>query len=330
MAKRSSSSEQLKLALDILRRIPRHTFKSAQEIHNELINSGWEKSERTVQRTLKELTEEFDIYCNDRSKPYGYRWQSSAKGFSFANLSLQESLMLNLSEQYLKELLPPSLLRSMQGFFDYSRQRFVDPCDHDNNLEKQWLQKVMIVSERQPLLAPEINKKVFQAVTEALYRNRYLRLKYKNAKDELSEPRVQPLGLVQQGVRFYLACRYPNNEDYSLAIHRIQDARAETLSFDPPKDFVLESYARQGRFNFGDGKYVKLRLEVKREAAMYLEETPLSRDQTIENLSEGYIEICATVVDSLLLDKFINSFGDALRLAEKELTEKSSSKRNKL
>lgn len=318
MAKRSSSSEQLKFALDIIRRIPKHTYKSAQDIHQEMLNAGWNKSERTIQRTLNELVGEFNILRDERSKPFGYRWHPDAKGFSVAELSHQESLMLRLSEEYLEGLLPPQLLKSMKGFFEHSRNRLLDPTDKAAALEKQWLKKVLMISERQPLIPPDIDKDVFESITEALYQNRIIELAYENAGGKVSNVEVIPLGLVQQGCRFYIVCRYyDSDKEYSLAVHRIKSARSTSFKFDPPKDFNLQKYADDGRLSFGVGVKVKAQFVVSKNAGLHLRESPLSHDQQITDLEDGTIKVTASVVDSILLDKFVYSFGKSLKSYEK-------------
>ncbi|KZY62027.1 hypothetical protein A3735_27540 [Oleiphilus sp. HI0061] len=118
-----------------------------------------------------------------------------------------------------------------------------------------------------------------------------------------------------------MACRYDNGEDYSLAVHRIKAANAMTLHFDAPKDFKLSKYVKKGRFNYGDGEKVEVNFTLKKSAGIHLAETPLSKDQTITDLDDGYIAIKATVVDSLLLDNFVNSFGEVVRSYDKTYLE---------
>jgi predicted DNA-binding transcriptional regulator YafY len=283
-----------------------------------MLNAGWNKSERTIQRTLNELASEFGILRDERSKPFGYRWHPDAKGFSVAELSHQESLMLRLSEEYLEGLLPPQLLKSMKGFFEHSRNRLLDPTDKAAALEKQWLKKVLMISERQPLIPPDIDADVFETITEALYQNRVIALAYENAGGKVSEIEVLPLGLVQQGCRFYIVCRYRDSDkEYSLAVHRIKSAKSTIFQFDPPAEFDLRQYADDGRLSFGTGVKVKATFVVDKKVGLHLNETPLAHDQEITDQQDGTIKVTATVVDSILLDKFVYSFGKSLKSYEK-------------
>src|SRR5207253_747918 len=81
-----------------------------------------------------------------------------------------------------------------------------------------------------------------------------------------------------------------------LALHRIQSARATTLSFERPKEFDLESYDGEGKFGFGEGKRIRLSFRITKEAGLHLLESPLSEDQTVKELEDEY-EITATVIE---------------------------------
>lgn len=89
MTKRPDSLETVRLALELLRRIPRNGKIDSTQLHKQLIEAGFDRDKRTIQRQLEILSEHFDIERDDRNKPYGYRWLSHAKGFSIPNLSAQ-------------------------------------------------------------------------------------------------------------------------------------------------------------------------------------------------------------------------------------------------
>ena len=128
-----------------------------------------------------------------------------------------------------------------------------------------------------------------------------------------------PLGLAQQGPRLYLVCRYRGyDNERSLALHRILEAEASTLSFDRPKEFDLKKYDDDGRFGFGEGDRVRLSFRIERNAGFHLSETPLSRDQHIAEIDNGQLEITATVVDSAMLEWWLRGFGNAIKQVKRE------------
>jgi predicted DNA-binding transcriptional regulator YafY len=310
MAKRPDTLETTLLAIELLRRIPRGRKVTASELHEQLKDAGIERELRTIQRQLEMLSEHFEIERDDRSKPFGYRWLEQAKGLALPNLTPQESLLLGLAEEHLKNLLPARLVKSMEGFFTQAR-RNLGP-ESNAKLEREWAGKVRVVATSQPLLAPKIKPGVFENVSEALYANRLLHLDYLNASGKRSKVDVMPLGLAQQGSRLYLVCRYQGyDNERSLALHRILSAEASTRTFDRPKEFNLRQFDDDGRFGYGEGKRVRLCFRIEKSAGLHLLESPLSADQAVIEQDE-YYEITATVVESAMLEWWLRGFGEAV------------------
>ena len=316
MAKRPGDQETLLFALELLRRIPRQRKVTAKELHHQLQEAGLKKGLRTVQRQLKLLSERFDIECDDRDKPYGYRWKERAEGFSVPRLSLQDSLLLTLAEQYLRTILPVRLMQSMEGFFTQARYEL--EYHSGRRLEQEWLSKVRIVDTTQPLLPPKIKPEVFDTVSNALYENKWLKLKYENAEGWRCSYRVMPLGLAQQGPRLYLVCRFEGfDNERSLALHRIISAEISTMGFERPPEFDLKKYDDDGRFGFGEGERIRLMFRILKLNGFHLLESPLSKDQEVRELDEEY-EITATVVDTEQLNWWLRGFGKAVKNVQKQ------------
>lgn len=310
MGKRADTLETALLAIELLRRVPRNHKVTASELHKQLKQAGIQRDLRTIQRQLEMLSEHFHLIRDDRSKPYGYQWPKHAGGLSIPNLSLQESLLLRLAEQHLRNLLPAHLMKSMEGFFAQARQN-LGPQGPES-LEREWPGKVRVVATSQPLLPPKIDPGVFEAVCEALYKNLWLHLDYKNASGREATIKVMPLGLAQQGPRLYLVCRYEGyDNERSLAIHRMQKAKTSTLTFRRPKNFDLKRFDDEGRFGFGEGKKVRLTFRIRKDEGVHLLESPLSDDQRAKDLEDAY-EITATVTDTAMLEWWLRGFGDAV------------------
>ena len=310
MGKRSGTLETTLLAIELLRRIPRGRKVTAEELRVQLKEIGFDRDLRTIQRQLDLLSEHFRLDRDTRTKPYGYSWPKGAQGLSVPGLNLQESLLLRLAEEHLRNLLPAHLMKAMDGFFSQARNN-LDPLGPPS-LERDWPAKVRVVATSQPLLPPKIDQAVFETVCEALYGNRYLDVTYKNASGHVTSSRVMPLGLAQQGPRMYLICRFDGYEDNrALAIHRIKAAESSTLTFKRPKDFDLKKYDDEGRFGFGDGRRVRLSFQIEKEYGYFLLESKLSEDQVVKDLGANY-EVTATVVDSAMLEWWLRGFGDAV------------------
>lgn len=309
--------------LKIIKMIPKQGKISSKEVHERLLASGIQQDKRSTERQLKQVIEHFDIERDDRSKPYGYRWLPESQGFTLPQLTPQESLLLLLAEQQLQGLLPANLMHAMHGFFDQAKKNLDNHIQQQSQptLEKQWLSKVRVVANRQPLIAPNIDTAVFEAVSNALYANMWLKLTYQNASGELSEPTVMPLGLAQQAERLYLVCRYQGyDNERTLAMHRIQSATVSTLDFQRPEGFDLSQYDDDGRFLYGEGEQIHLSFKIKPSAGYFLKETPLSQDQTLEEEDHQLI-ITATVIDSLALTWWLRGFGDDIWDIQKSTSE---------
>jgi predicted DNA-binding transcriptional regulator YafY len=310
MPKRPDTMETVLITLELLKRIPRDSRISAPELHAQLKEAGFDRDLRSIQRQLELITAHFDIERDDRNRPFGYRWKPGARGLSLQSLSAQESMLLTLAEQYLRNLLPTNLMKSMSGFFSQARGQGT-PLG-DESLEREWLSKVRVVSETQPLLPPEIRKGVFEEVSQALYLNRWLAISYQNSSGKRTKAEIMPLGLAQQGPRIYLVCRFTGYEDERiLALHRVINAEMTSKSFLRPKDFDLAKYDSDGHFGYGEGKRIKIKFRIEKGAGLHLIESKLSADQKVREMKNCY-EFTATVVESEILWRWVASFGESI------------------
>lgn len=309
MSKRPDTRETVLLALELLKRIPKNRKVSARELHEQL-PEHLGRDLRTVQRQLDMLSEAFEIERDDSSKPYGYRWRERSVGMAMPMLTEQESLVLALAEEHLRNLLPAHVMRSMSGFFGQAARHLT--VHGKAQREGEWLGKVRVVSTSQPLLAPKLATGVFEVVSDALFWNRWLVLDYRNAANARSTIKVMPLGLAQQGPRLYLVCRYAGfDNERSLALHRIAKADATAETFERPTAFRLDRYDDDGRFGFGEGKRIKLVFRINAGHGQHLLESPLATDQQVRSVA-NQLEVSATVVESDQLRWWLRGFGKAV------------------
>ena len=299
----------------IISRLSRYSWRTAQDICDSLLNDGVQIRLLTVQRALKVMREDpiFHVDCNDQSKPFGYRLKKSSP-FGQGELTASESLLLRMAQQYLKYQLPATVTRSLAPMFDESRVLFED--GKAKTPDQAWRKKVAVVPNQLPFVAPRILPRIFNAVSEALYLNRELVVVYDALASEgdCRKHTLQPLAIVQQDVRVYLVCRYAGCDDIRhLALHRMKSAEISGMSFDPPKDFSLEEYLASRHFNY-TGKRVKrvrLTMEVTNPATVRtLEETPFDASQIIEKVGEGRWRITAEMPDSRLIDGWLAMWSD--------------------
>lgn len=305
--KRPGNQETLLMTLAMLDMVPKVGKISAPEVRQRLIGLGFDRDLRSIQRQLEALSTQFAIERDDSGKPYGYSWRRDAKGISIPGLTIHESLLLNMAEKYLRNLLPPSLMQAMEGFFGQARRNLGGPLD--DKLERRWLDKVRVVSPGVPLLAPEIRAGVLENISQALFRETWLEVDYTNTAGEQRKHRVMPLGLAQQGARMVLVVRFDGHTDArSLAVSRIEQAMNTGLPFPPVTDFELADFDEQGGFGYGRGQTVRLTFRIDKALGLFLTESRLSADQTVVDLGDR-LEITATVAQTEHLVWWLRGFG---------------------
>ncbi len=312
--------------LDLLRVVPPHNAEkgiSINEIEARLKSIGVERSKRTLQRAVAALQDNYlDIQPDGRSNLIK---KKNLAGISFGGLSRQESFLLTLAYKQLDSMLPPSLKAGLKSLFD---QAFVSmQTNQQAELDRQWLQKIYAANSTQPLIPKESHPGVLENVSNALYENHYLHVKYVNKVGLKREGDVMPLALVQQGNKMLLVCRchaWEQSElqrdprvktpiNWNLMLHRIVTAEVlPNRSFHYPKDFDVKEHERRGGFGIGNGQMVRLSFDMKREFALSLLETRLSTDQEHEDHGD-WITIRATVADTFILDHWLRGFGEAVR-----------------
>lgn len=313
MARQMSAINQAMLYLEIIRRIPRHRFISTIEIQNSLRASGIEVPILTLQRYLKQLYDSgnLPIERDDREKPYCYRMGTDSSPFPFTNLSAQEALMLRLIEANLHYQLPGKLNKAMEPFFEAARQTLSETQGRVTR-ENQWLNKVAVISNTLPQIPPNVKPRIFEAVSNALFENKKLKLTYHNAEGAEKTKVVTPLGLVQQDIRLYLVCRFDGYSDIRhLALHRLTDAELLDVTAFSDRAFNIRKYVQEHHFNYTneDTKKILLTLEFTSDTtALNLKEAPFNRTQKLQKLPNGHYLLTVEIEDTLLLDGWINTW----------------------
>ncbi len=317
MSNRRTTQDSLTLAFEILKRIPKHKKIIAGELQEQLRAIDIKRDIRTIQRNLEMLSEHFAIDRDTRSKPYGYSIIKGGHSLSVSSLNAHESLLLALAEKHLKLLLPKEVACSLRTHFIEAEYNL--EFDPKSRKDRVWKDKVKLVRESQPLIAPNIDKVVLENISTALYEDRLLTVTYCNTNKQARKATVMPLGLAQQGVRLYLVCRFEGfDNERSLAVHRINSAAVSSFRFERPEGFSLKKYDSDGRFGFGEGEYCHIQFDITKQAGYHLLETPLAKDQIVEELEDSY-RISANVIDSMLLDKWLKSFGsDVFNIQKKK------------
>lgn len=299
---------------ELLRMLPtRPPGISASELANKLQDAGFVVSKRTIERDLIELSSLFGIACNDKGMPYGWYWMNGEPA-DLPGISITDAVSLNLIEEFLRPLVPSTMLSSLEARFRQARQK-LEELAADNKVAR-WIDKVRYVPPALALLPPEVAPGVLEAVQTALLEERQLQVEYlKPAENSPSTYQLHPLGIAQRGAVSYLVATAFDYQDVRLyAIHRIVGAEILDQCSRTPIGFKLDRYVEEGSLQFGKGRTFLLEARISDPLAYVLRETPLSRDQCINPDGHGEYHLTATVQESWQLRWWILSQGENIEL----------------
>ncbi len=295
------------------------TPASASQLQARLAMLGHSTTKRTVERDLLDLASTYPIDCDDRSKPYGWRWRAGAPRIGSASMDLNQALSFYLMAQHLSPLMPEAVSQPLKPYFQAATERI----ERGINAApiKQWPKRIHVVQPEQPLRSPKVLPAVRAAIMQALLEGKQLTLSYNTqrkpeAADAVSAP-VHPLGVVQHGRALYLAVRFYDYPDVRMvALHRVRKALLLDSPAQFPTGFNLATWAQQA-FGFGaidsSAATIALHAEFYGSAAMHLVESPLSSDQQVEPI-EGGIRLSATVTYDRRFLWWLRGFGADVRV----------------
>ncbi len=301
----------------MLKLVPRRGRKSAPAIHQQLEESGYKVGLRTVQRDLKDISDEnlFPLR-HDESKPIGWYWDRDADIFDIPGRDPYAALTLRMASDYLRQVLPKSCVDLLQPQAR-SAQSVLDNLDLDHY--RNWPSKIRTISRAQPLEPPEIEPSVLEAIYEAVLHGFRLKGMYRAVgKEEAEERVINPQGLVIADPIIYLLGTFKESTKvYHMALHRFESAEATTELASSLDDFDIDAHIASGAFGFP--KVDKTRIDLKVRFYDYvgghLTESPLCPDQ-ISYREEDDLIIEANVPNTHQLRWWLASFGEYAEILE--------------
>lgn len=293
-ARKSQSIDRL---LALLGCIPSAGLATPQDLRAALAQQGLTVDTRTVQRDLRLLQQHFAIECDERSKPHGWRWRSSAAQGRVLGLSTPEALGLALLERHLRHAMPASWSASLTQLFTQARAALDKLGPHSG--ANRWARKIQVVPPGLGSLPAALpSGEVLAQVSDALLQERQLRLSYRKpgAPGERSY-RVHPLGLLLRGSNVYLVA--VNDADRTgplrhFALHRVVAAEALPQPVALPAALDMDAAMAAGAGQFGVAaadESIDLCFRCDAELARLLEEAPLSPTQVLRPLPRDQFEV---------------------------------------
>ncbi|MDY6486263.1 WYL domain-containing protein [Acinetobacter faecalis] len=310
-AQEKETSNTLYRQWQILSRLSTGKWMGTRELQEILQREGIDISLRTIQRDLNQISQRFPIE-NNGTVPQGWRWRADAPIQSLPHMTSSQAVTFMMVEEHLKHLLPPSLVEEINPWFELARRSL----STQNNV-RQWINRVRIVPANQPLIPPLVDRGSQQAIYEGLLQDKQLECVY-HARTTGAEEKtyvLNPLALVQKGAVIYLICtRLDKTDIQTFALHRFKTAKVLNSRALHPVDFDIDKYIESGALGFRvdytkPTDLIKLKLTMTLENAAYFEESQLSKDQVMEDLGNGLIQVQASVPFTSQLVWWLRSFG---------------------
>ncbi len=295
-----------RLMLQMMPRLPRKI--SVSEILGNLEAAGCNHvSERNVQRDLDKLSSILPL-VHDNRKPRGWSWAKDGMIVDIPGMDPQVALTFRLVEIFMQRLIPHACLAQIKPYFDTAGKVL-----ESNRSEKltSWPEKLVVLTRSQPLIAPEIRDEILFVVYQALFSEKRFTASYRPREKRPAQYEINPLGLVFVDSLLYLVCTLWDYDDpVQLALHRMLSAEMSDRPSRVPEGFSLSAYIASHEFEYpqGNGSFL-LEVLFEPSSVFHLQETPLSRDQTVTLHEDGRSLLAATVYDTEQLRWWLLGFG---------------------
>jgi len=312
----SEAKDTLLRLIALLHLIPREPGRIATTtLLEKLKDIGFSVSLRTVQRDLDRLSIPFAL-LRDESSP-SFRWSLSGKApIDLSAMDAPAALALYFAESHLQTLLPQSVLDQLGPQFRMAR-------DYLDNLESNglahWARKVRAIPNGKSLQPAKINPHVWSQTSTALLERKQLQIVYlSRSKAELKKLLIHPAGLVSRHSISYLIGSVDGYDDLrQFALHRIQHAECLDTVAHTHDDFEIDNYIRQDLNTTAPIEQVELVADVSPQIAWLFSETPLSPEQSLEQLPDSdWQRLRAIVPDDQETRWWVFGLGENVRVRD--------------
>lgn len=299
--------------LRLLQLVPRAPRSIDTERLDAILQSeGTDCTRRTIQRDLIELSRmELGLVRLDDSKPYRWRFAETAPMVLLPGFDPQAALALRLVEMHMERALPRSTVSALQPHLQAAKRAL------DGKPVARWLDRIRMVPRSQPLLPPKVDGAVTGVVHEALLEGRQIKARYrKRGETHAKEVVLHPLGLIyRDAVGCLLATTFGYTDTRQYQLHRFVDAELLDDKATVSAGFDIDEYIAKGEIDFllGDGE-MAVELRFDEDAAILLEETPLSMRQEIRRQADGRVLVRAMVPDTMVLRSWLLGFGGSVEV----------------
>lgn len=229
MPKRSSDKDNLAFHLDLLKQIPYHCKITARELHQQMLALGYLKSLRAVQRMLVKLIEEYEIECDNRAKPYGYRRLGRLPVTQ--SLTNTQAVFIKIATERLQKSVPANLISAMKPIVEQAD--FVLKYGNRQSRENVWLHNLQMNK-----IYPDISESLSAELSSQIYQQKQVTLYSPILFSKLT---VSPLGLLHTAFSIYLIA-YISGYIKAFDLRYISKIQPLSITAEYPKRFNLSEY----------------------------------------------------------------------------------------
>ena len=191
--------------------------------------------------------------------------------------------------------------------------------------DHRWFNKIRVVPKEFVQVPAKVSEKVHNTVYEALYEEKMLLVDYQpREKKTVSQRRIHPLALIYRGITSELVVYEEGDSTIKrFLLNRIKKASIQIQSVIIPKGFNLNVYI-EAQLGFpGSGELIEFKAWIHESARQNVEETPLSHNQTIQEVENGNIIVTTTLRETASLTAWILGLNNHIKVLEpEELQEK--------
>lgn len=281
------------------------------EIHQSLIQEGYDISKRTVQRDLEKLAEWAALEYEEDEDGLRRWFRDVKKPDVMDVVPASEAFLLVLSEKLLRKTVPINLSAKLEEWLNKAEARL-----SAKHLFSSWKSKVHVVSDSYPLIYDErhIGEEYRAIIYNCVLNEEQLSIDYLPAKSGKTKSyRLNPLGLIIRDQSHYLVATKSDTPEIPqlFLFHRISYADRTYAEITKPSSFTVEEYLAKNPTGWLlESVAHEVVLKVKQHALDVLSHNKLAVNQAIKNIDEIWSEVRFTNVQTYDLVAWILRYGD--------------------
>lgn len=269
-------------------------------------------SKSTIHRIMKQiaLADTLGTQLNESTDGDGRKWYELKRPSRApkVTLSLQDIKDLHLCKEMVWHLLPDSLRQSVSRAINSSTALL--PKFDDN----EHLPDVQAITDIKGSIDYSPKDKILKCLLNAMNDYEVCQVKYHAAHGDPRTHRVAPTHLVTSGDSVYIKgwlIREDGEFETTLALQRIEEAESTSVVYARPEiDYHNEA------FGIIKGNPFAVRIAFKKAASRYVSERSWSRDQQLEEQSDGSVILQFTATSREEVISKVLSFGPNATLLE--------------